>query len=274
MIVFSHITIDILPFLPLKVAKHIVEARREKLARLLERHRYLSVPEVCAQLSISEATARRDLAALSQEERITRTHGGALPEFEQSFASLRERTRMARAAKTRIAEAAHQFLRPSMVCFLDGGTTMLALAQKLRDHPVGALTILTNNLAAADLLAKAEEIDVRLLGGRWLNRQSMLVGPEARRAIKTWRIDGAFFSAEGMDAQGLWNTQQEVIELQHDIQAKADRSWFCLDATKLGHATDHLLRPWSGVSTLITDASRNDLAAAHVSVNKDTCLHV
>ena len=258
----------------MKVAKHIVEARREKVARLLERHRYLSVPELCAQLDISEATARRDLAALSQDERITRTHGGAVPEFEQSFTSLRERTRLARAAKNRIAAAAHQFLRPGMVCFLDGGTTMLALAQKLRDLPVGALTILTNNLAAADLLAKADEIDVRLLGGRWLNRQSMLVGPEARRAIKTCQIDGAFFSAEGMDTQGIWNTQQEVIELQRAIQTKAGRSWFCLDATKLGHATDHLLRSWRDVSMLITDASQNDLTTAQITINKDKFLHV
>lgn len=258
----------------MKVAKHIVEARREKLARLLERHRYLSVSELCARLEISEATARRDLAALSLTERITRTHGGALPELEQTFASLHDRARLAREAKDRIAAAARGFLREGMVCYLDGGTTMLALARQLRDRPVGPLTVLTNNLAAAELLAKIEEIDVRLLGGRWLKRQSMLVGPEARGAIKSWRIDGAFFSAEGMDGRGLWNTQLEVIELQHAIQAKAGRSWFCLDSSKLGHSTDHLLRAWADVPLLITDASRQDLAAARIPANKKSFLHV
>ncbi len=248
----------------MKVAKHIVEARREKLARLLERHRYLSVPAVCTQLGISAATARRDLAALSQDERITRTRGGALPELEQTFASLYDRSRIAHGAKTRIAAAAHRFLKAGMVCYMDGGTTMLAIAQRLREQPVGPLTILTNNLTAAELLAKDDELDVRLLGGRWLKRQSLLIGPEALRAIAAWKIDAAFFSAEGMDARGLWNTQQEVITLQHAIEAKATRSWFCLDATKLGHSTDRLLHAWKDVPHLITDATRAALATSQV----------
>ena len=77
-----------------------------------------------------------------------------------------------------------------------------------------------------------------------------------------------------MDTQGIWNTQQEVIELQRAIQTKAGRSWFCLDATKLGHATDHLLRSWRDVSMLITDASQNDLTTAQITINKDKFLHV
>ena len=253
----------------MKVAKHIVEARREKLSRLLEQHRYLSVPDLCTQLGISEATARRDLTALSQAERITRTRGGALPELEQTFTPLHERTRLARAAKTRIAASAYTFLQEGMVCYLDGGTTMLALAQHLRKNPVGALTVLTNNLAAAELLAKVDELDVRLLGGRWLKRQSLLIGPEALHAIAAWKIDTAFFSAEGMDASGLWNTQQEVITLQHAIMAKATHSLFCLDATKLNHHTGLLLDNWSNVPLLITDATRAQLTNALVPFSRN-----
>ena len=248
----------------MKVAKHIVEARREKLSRLLEQHRYLSVPELCSQLGISEATARRDLTALSSADRITRTRGGALPEIEHTFTSLDERIRLARTGKVRMAAEAYSFFRAGMVCYLDGGTTMLALAQHLRKHPIGALTVLTNNLAAAELLAKNDELDVRLLGGRWLKRQSMLIGSEALRTIDSWKIDTAFFSAEGMDASGLWNTQQDVINLQHVIMAKAPQSVFCLDATKLGHSTGLLLANWSSISRLITDATRTQLNEVQV----------
>ena len=258
----------------MKVARHIVDARREKLAKLLERHRYLSVPELCAQLGISEATARRDLEALSKDDRILRTHGGALPELEKKFTPLQDRTNLARKAKERIAMAALKFVREGGTYYLDGGTTTLALARLLCVRPLGAFTILTNNLAAADLLSQVEEFNVRLLGGRWLHRQAMLVGKEATHALRTWKIDGAFFSAEGMNTAGVWNTNPEVIALQHAIQEKAAQVWFCLDATKLGLTTPHLLKPWSEVPTLITDANPAQLSAAKIKLRPKALVSV
>ena len=258
----------------MKVAKHIVEARREKLSRLLEQHRYLSVPELCAQLGISEATARRDLTALSLAERITRTHGGALPELEHTFTPLQQRSRVARAAKARIAASAYAYLQEGMVCYLDGGTTMLALAQHLRKNPLSGLTVLTNNLAAAELLAKVDELDVRLLGGRWLKRQSLLIGPEALHAIAAWKIDTAFFSAQGMDASGLWNTQQDIITHQHAVMAKSTRSMFCIDAAKLNQHPGLLLDNWANVPLIITDATRAQLTNALVPFSRTRFLLV
>ena len=43
----------------MRVPIHVVEARREKLAALIERYRYLPVGELCRHLGVSEATARR-----------------------------------------------------------------------------------------------------------------------------------------------------------------------------------------------------------------------
>ena len=59
----------------MRVAAHVVEARRESLSRLLERHRYLSVPELCRRLGISEDAARAEVsrrmaAQISDEEKI------------------------------------------------------------------------------------------------------------------------------------------------------------------------------------------------------------
>ena len=50
----------------MKVPLHIVLARRERLAQIIEQHRYLPVKELCRRLEVSEATLRRDLAALVQ----------------------------------------------------------------------------------------------------------------------------------------------------------------------------------------------------------------
>ena len=44
----------------MKVARHIIEARREAIAKLLSKVGYVPVLEICKQFNVSEATARRD----------------------------------------------------------------------------------------------------------------------------------------------------------------------------------------------------------------------
>ena len=75
----------------MKVARHIIEARREAIAKLLSKVGYVPVLEICKQFNVSEATARRDLTELENQRRITRTHGGALSDFNRNFPPLDDR---------------------------------------------------------------------------------------------------------------------------------------------------------------------------------------
>ena len=68
----------------MKVARHVIEARREAIAKLLGNVGYVPVLEICKQFNVSEATARRDLTELESQRRLTRTHGGALSDFKLS----------------------------------------------------------------------------------------------------------------------------------------------------------------------------------------------
>ena len=60
----------------MRVSKNVVEARRQLLADLLQNQRYLPLEQICIRLSISAATARRDLSELERTGRIRRTPGG------------------------------------------------------------------------------------------------------------------------------------------------------------------------------------------------------
>src|SRR5882757_7297390 len=108
---------------------HVVRARRERLGQLLEQHRYLPVKELCRRLGVSEATARRDLAALVDEKKITRTYGGALHEFNDRFPSFRDRQGQGARAKEKVARMALAYFEPDRTYFFDSGTTIFALAQ-------------------------------------------------------------------------------------------------------------------------------------------------
>jgi len=239
----------------LKVPFHIVQARREKLAQLLEQHRYLPVQELCRRLGVSEATARRDLAALEGENKITRTYGGALSEFNDRFPSFRQRQADAAASKALIAKAALAFIQPGQTIFLDSGSTVFAIAEALRDRPVSPLTVVTCNIPVGEVLAEVPELTVCQIAGQIFQRQSVLLGEIALKSLDFWRFDLAFLSAEGVTAEGIWNTQAEIVEQQKKTMQRSTRSVFCLDSSKLGKTAPHHLLDCSRVDLLISDAA-------------------
>jgi DeoR/GlpR family transcriptional regulator of sugar metabolism len=243
----------------MKVAKHLVEARRRRLAELLQRHRYLGIADLCKEFGISEATVRRDLVFLEKSNLITRTYGGALADYNLRFPSFRSRRATGTSGKQTIARIALELLRPESVIYLDAGTTLFALAEAIRVSPVRPLTCVTSNLPAADLLAEVEGVDVHLLGGQVLLRQSVLLGDDAIRSASFWKFDLALLGAEGMTREGVWNSSPAVVALQKAVIAQSRASAVLLDRTKLGRTAPAFLGGWDILTALLTDASLDAL---------------
>ena len=265
MIDFNHKEIKDTP--RVRVSLDLVQARRQSLARLLEQHRYLPIANLCERLGVSEATARRDLVALEREKRITRTYGGALgplDDYNQGFASFEERRRRAAASKLKIAHAARKLLRPGSTVFLDAGTTLFTLATLLREQPVGPLICVTNSLPIAEALGGQPQVEVHLLGGFFLDRQSILLGPGACAAVERWSFDASFLGAEGVSSEGVWNSSPGVIEFQRAILRRSAVSRLCLDMLKIGHTTPHLLADWTEPWRLLTSAKGPRLTATGI----------
>jgi DeoR/GlpR family transcriptional regulator of sugar metabolism len=245
---------------------HVVLARRERLAQLLEQHRYLPVQELCRRLGVSEATARRDLAALVGEKKITRTYGGALHEFNDRFPSFRERQGHGAKAKRKIAQAALAIFEPNRTYFFDSGTTICAVAEAFRDHPVTPVTVVTSNLPVGEMLASIPGVQVFQLAGQLLHLQSTLLGETAQKSLEFWNFDVAFLSAEGMDARGIWNSQAAIVELQSVVLRRTGRNVFCIDGSKLKRQAPHFLTGWEAVDTLLTDVPNAKLISAGINL--------
>lgn len=248
----------------MKVPLHIVLARRDKLAKLIEQERYLPVKELCKRLGVSEATARRDLAALVHDKRITRTYGGALSEFNDRFPSFRERTTQASPGKLKIAKLALSLIKPEGTYFFDSGTTIFAVAEALKESPVFPVKIVTSNLPVAEILATVPGIQVFLLAGQLLHLQSTLLGEAAQRSVEFWEFDLALLSAEGMTADGLWNSQSEIVAQQRAVLRRSKRNVFCIDSSKLEQVAPHFLAAWNEVGALLTDAAQPRLTKAGI----------
>ena len=250
----------------MKVPLHIVKARREKLATMITQDSYLPVQELCRRLDISEATVRRDLSALEKEKRIKRTYGGAISEFDNRFPSFGERRGQARRAKARISAAALSAMAPGRTYFLDTGTTIFAIAEAFRDHPVVPVKIVTPNIPAGELLATIPGVEVFLPAGQLLSHQSVLTGETTRKSLEFWKFDVAFLSAEAMNAEGIWNSQPEIVEQQKVVLRRSQRVLFCLDESKLDRNAPNLLVRWRDVETLLTNASAEKLKKAGINL--------
>ena len=62
----------------MRVALKIVKQRRKRLRSLIRAEGFVTIAEVCARLGVSEATARRDLAAVAARRQITRMRGAGV----------------------------------------------------------------------------------------------------------------------------------------------------------------------------------------------------
>ncbi len=243
----------------MKVAYELVNARREKLAQMLQDQAYIPISNVCSQLNISEATARRDLAFLEANQRIVRTYGGALVEYNQKFPSFLERQQVELKGKKKLAKVARDLIIPKSTCFFDAGTTIYALAFELKQKPVEGVKIVTNSLPIAELMTGVQGIEVHLLAGQYLHRQGVIFGEATVKTVRFYDIDDAFMSAEGFDQKGLWNSDATVVEFQRQVIRQSSRKVFCLGAEKMGKRAPVFLSDWGNVNVLISDAISSDL---------------
>lgn len=252
----------------MRVPLHIVESRREELRGHIRRDGFLPVAEICRRLQVSAATARRDLTAIASDGRITRTYGGALADYNSSFAPPRERASRARSAKARIAARVAAQVPAAGTIFLDAGTTVHALARQLlqRRPDFRGLVIVTNSLPVATMLGGAPALELHVLGGTFLHRQAILLGADAIAALAGWRFDAAFLGGEAFDAAGISNSHPDIAAFQQAVLHRTERPYFCLDATKLGRTTPHRIGPWDRLGTLATDATPAQLATAGVAL--------
>lgn len=241
----------------------------------LQEQEFLSVVEACKRGDASPATIRRDFAQLVAQGVAERHRGGVRRSRRDALAmvpfAVRE-MRMAR-EKSAIAAAAAKLVAPGDVVFVDGGTSTLHLAEHLGQVPV---RVITNSLRLAVALGERtfeQPVELHLSGGYLLPRSGLLVGPQAREGIARYHAHWAFLSVGGIGADGVWNTDELVAEIEQAMINHASRVVVLADHTKLGARALLHVAPLARVHLVLTDASGpavDELRAAGCTVQTVT----
>jgi len=226
------------------------------------RHRYILsqisggnavlVKDIAEALSVSETTVRRDLQLLEENGQLVRIHGGAAPLSRSTILPLAERKGFMHEEKGRIAQKAASLIQGMDTVFVGGGTSTLALAQRIVSTP--PLLCVTNMVDVALLLATAGQSDVVLLGGHVDAELRVLRGLALSEQLSRYRFDAVVTSTNAVSsADGF---------LDHDEQSAHNRRQLCTltechivlaDHTKFGRKSRFRTMPFDAVTDLVTD---------------------
>lgn len=239
--------------------------RRALLLEELEQQGSVSVSELVARHGVSEMTVRRDLAQLEDEGLVRRFHGGAVLDRPRGFEPpyvLRENRQ--RAAKERLAKVVIALIKDGDTVALDYGTTVLAVAEALRD--ASGLTVVTPNVRAALELVEDPGVRVLMTGGQLRSSELALTGRDAERTFENYNVDTAIVSAAGADADsGMTDYNPEEVAVKKAMIARAKRVIGVVDASKLGVVAFATVIDLEQLDVLFTTAAPDDAMALAIA---------
>lgn len=233
--------------------------QRERHTRILahlDAHEVLSVEHAVQLLGASPATVRRDFNALAGQRLVERTRGGvgrARPSMGGMLPFGWRKDQHPR-EKAALAREAVSMLKPSDVIMVDGGTSTFHLAEYLPDFPLRVIT--TSVRLAAVLgerrLAKAAT-EVFLTGGYLYPESSLLIGPQAAATLAQYRANWAFLSVGGICEDGIYNTNEFVVESERTMIRNAERTVVLADHSKVGRRSMCRICGLDEIGLIITD---------------------
>jgi len=247
------------------------EERRRAILAMLHRDGRVLVKDLARHFRISQITIRKDLEILDSQGAVQRTHGGALPVQAGALLdpTLREKEKLHRREKTRIAEAAVKLVEEGQSVLLDSGTTTTAIARALKD--MSQLTVITNAINIAAELA-GTHIEVILTGGMLRKNSFSLVGPLAEQTLQQLSADILFLGVDGFDTRaGLFTPNLLEAQVNRAMVEIARRTVAVCDSSKFGCRNLSLIMPTSAVHETITDKK---ISKQHLKALRDADIEV
>lgn len=233
--------------------KYFEEERRNLIVKYIDKKMKATVVDLSEEFSVSSATIRSDLRALSNLGLINRTHGGAISNrmvnYEQGT---REKSTQRVNIKDAIADAALLHIREGASICLDAGTTMFQLAQKLVKFQL--LTIVTNDIEIANFLENNTNNKVIIAGGRIRKNFNYTFGEMALAVMEQLNVDTFFLSANGVCAKkGLSTPDVETSRLKKTMIQNSNTTILLADSSKIGNVSFARFAGLEEIDLLITD---------------------
>lgn len=232
------------------------QERLSQIYEILKERNSATVQYLQKRLYISEATVRRDLAAMEKTGLVERVWGGVMLRTTTKDIPSFVRINTNPEKKQKMAEAASRLLTNSSSIFFDSSTSCLALIPylaKLKD-----LTVITSSLKMSYQLASHTSAMINILGGQ-VYENYILTGYTAVDSVRNYYADFMFFSCSGVSSDGsLWSIEPRVVEVSREMMKHSSKKVLLCDSSKFGKKLLWKLASVEDVDYVISDSPPED----------------
>ncbi len=229
--------------------------RHRVILDLLRNRGVATVQDVAAATGGSDATVRRDLAALAAQGQLRKLRGGA--EAVHARPNLVALNTPGGGAgpnlleKRAIARAAVDLCDEGDAVIVNGGTTTFQMVHAMAGL---RLQVLTNSFAVADHLLRHSACTVMVPSGTIYREQTIILSPFEDDGTVHFRARRMFMGAMGVSALGIMEQDALTISSEQRLMRQADELVVLVDATKFRAQSSMILAPLARVSRIITDS--------------------
>ncbi|MBI1683606.1 DeoR/GlpR transcriptional regulator [Caulobacter hibisci] len=217
--------------------------------------------QIAQELEVSEETIRRELRVLEAQGSVVWTHGSVRLSAVAAEGPFDRRMQENVAEKTRIAQAAAEFVGDGDTIFIDAGTTACfvakALAAARRD-----LTVITNSLTVAQTLGGRNGNTLFLAAGELDYDYKAFSDHAAQAYLAQFTPHLAILTVSAIHPDhGLMDRHAREAAMSRIAYASADRVLLAADHSKFGRLGLIRTATADDVDILVTDQPLDDAFA-------------
>lgn len=227
--------------------------RQQRIIELLHEYGAVSVSKLSSEFGVAEETVRRDLEKLEKQEKLLRTHGGAVPVDDNKHEpSIDKRKKLNVEEKQSVARAAAELVVPGDTIFLDASTTTFFLARELKG--MKNITVITNSLQTMQELSGIDGI--KLIGtGGIVSTNLSFVGSLAENAVREkYFANKMFFSSRGVTIQaGILDSNEQECAMKKCMIENAQQRIYVCEHSKIDRIGFAKLASFEEIDAFVTD---------------------
>ncbi|MCB5409288.1 DeoR/GlpR family DNA-binding transcription regulator [Pseudogemmobacter faecipullorum] len=226
--------------------------RQSEILELARAEGKVVVEELAVRFDVTLQTIRRDLAELAEAGHLDRVHGGAVARTGVSNIAWERRRGMNEGAKLAIARSCAALIPDNSSLILNIGTTTEAVAQALLQHR--NLTVVTNNMNVANILAASSTCEVVLAGGTLRRSDFGLVGELTTQFLAQFKVDFAVIGCSAVDEDGdILDFDLAEVRVSKAILRQARQKFLVTDSSKFGRSAPARLASLVDLDAVFTD---------------------
>ncbi len=229
-------------------------SRRTAILEKLNEEGQVDINELSSEFNVSEVTIRNDLGRLENKNMLIKVRGGAIKvdRVGVDFA-LSDKNKYNSEEKGLIGRAAVSLIEEGDTIILDSGTTTMEIAKNLSAFQ--NLTVITNALNVANVLADCKAFNVIIPGGFLRKNSLSLVGTTAEDSFRGYFCDKLFLAVDGFSAvHGLSTPNVEEAHLNKIMIGISKKVIVVTDSSKFQKRSFAFIAPVSDIDVVVTDA--------------------